>query len=59
MYDMSQVHGLEMFISLRVYRMIVTFDFFINALIGCILLPDFDEFAQCIDEVAQYEVLDD
>lgn len=39
--------------------MIVTFEFFINALIGCLLLPDFDEFTQCIDEVAQYEVLDE
>ena len=31
--------------------MIVTIDFFINALIGCIMLPDAEAFIQCIDNV--------
>lgn len=38
--------------------MIVTFEFFINALIGCIMLPDYDEFVQCIDTVMEYQILD-
>ena len=39
--------------------MIVTIDFFINALIGCIMLPDYDEFVQCVDNVfIEYQIED-
>ena len=31
--------------------MIVSIDVFINMIIWCLLLPDFDEFSMCIDNV--------